>query len=266
MIGVQSVLGSVLAIEWDPDITGYLAVAIGVLVLCGSVFLLLYTNVGSRLGFLVAWTGLWGWILIMGIVWWVFAIGWVGADPSWQVSLVTNDPTISSEETIRELGQIQPDEQPPDDWEVMPDNEKGDPESAADPALVEAFDVSGPTEYEKFRVLETGGREYRPLGLPSNAIIDFFIPSRSTPHYAVVQAQPYTEAAPVDLNADTLAPRELDQSQSVLDVVLVRDRGDKRLPPALITLLSAALFFQGCWLLHRRDRLQDAIRSEPAGS
>ena len=46
-------------VGWDPVITGYLAVLISVLVLCGSVYLLLATNLGVRLGFLVAWTGLW---------------------------------------------------------------------------------------------------------------------------------------------------------------------------------------------------------------
>ena len=46
-------------VGWDPVLTGYLAVLLGILVLCGSVYLLLATNLGVRLGFLVAWTGFW---------------------------------------------------------------------------------------------------------------------------------------------------------------------------------------------------------------
>ena len=43
-----------LTISWDPTIRGYLVVATGVAVLCGSVYLLLATNTGVRLGFLIA--------------------------------------------------------------------------------------------------------------------------------------------------------------------------------------------------------------------
>ena len=72
---------ALLAIQWDPDITGYLAVAIGVVVLCGSVYLLLATNVGTRLGFLISLCGLAGWMFLMGIIWWVYGIGLVGDGP-----------------------------------------------------------------------------------------------------------------------------------------------------------------------------------------
>ena len=43
---------------WSPFIRGILVVLIGVGVLCGSVYLLLATNLGARLGFLVAMAGL----------------------------------------------------------------------------------------------------------------------------------------------------------------------------------------------------------------
>jgi hypothetical protein len=38
-------------LTWDPFMRGFLSVAVGVIVLCGSTYLLLGTNVGSRLGF-----------------------------------------------------------------------------------------------------------------------------------------------------------------------------------------------------------------------
>jgi hypothetical protein len=254
-----------LAIEWDPDITGYMAFGIGVLVLCGSVYLLLATNLGARLGFLVAWTGLWGWMFLMGIVWWVFAIGWVGAVPTWDVVQITDDLSTSTVDEIRELGTIQPDEEPPEDWVVVPDSEKGEADSVADTVLPEALGVSSTLDYRKFRVLETGGERSRPVGIPNNVLTRFLIPSRGTPHYAIVQAQVYLPAEPVDLNTDEVVERELDTSQGVVNVVLIRDQGDKRLPPAMVTLLSGALFFLGAWLLHRRDKLEEAIRSQPTG-
>jgi hypothetical protein len=255
----------VLAIEWDPDVTGYLAFGIGVLVLCGSVYLLLATNLGSRLGFLVAWTGLWSWMFLMGLIWWIFAIGWVGSEPGWEVVQVTTDPTTSTSEEVRELGVLQPDEEPPENWTVVADSERGEADSVADSVLPEALGVSSTLDYEKFRVLETGGERTRPLGIPDNVITRFLIPSRGAPHYAVVQAQAFVPAEPVDLNSDEVIERELDTSQEVVNVVLIRDQGDKRLPPAMVTLLSGALFFLGAWLLHRRDKLEEAIRSQPTG-
>src|SRR5262245_24251272 len=59
-------------IAWDPQIRGFLAVLVGVVVLMGSVYLLLGTNLGSRLGFLVAISAIFGWCTIMGITWAVY--------------------------------------------------------------------------------------------------------------------------------------------------------------------------------------------------
>ena len=53
-------------ISWKPEIRGVLTVVIAVAILCGSVVLLLGTNMGTRLGFLVALTGLFGWMTILG--------------------------------------------------------------------------------------------------------------------------------------------------------------------------------------------------------
>ena len=44
----------------------------------GSVYLMLATNTGCRLGFLLALTGLIGWMMIMGLVWTMYGIGYQG--------------------------------------------------------------------------------------------------------------------------------------------------------------------------------------------
>ena len=75
---------SLVAIGWEPEIRGILTVIIGFVVLCGSVYLLLGTNIGARLGFLVALTALAGWMALMGSVWWIYGIGLRGPDPSWE--------------------------------------------------------------------------------------------------------------------------------------------------------------------------------------
>lgn len=79
-----STVGTVMAgISWEPEIRGALVVLVGGLVLFGSVWLILTTNIGNRLGSLNALAGFFGWMFIMGIVWWIYGIGLRGDDPSW---------------------------------------------------------------------------------------------------------------------------------------------------------------------------------------
>ena len=75
---------SLLAINWEPEIRGLLITVIAVALFCGSIYLLLATNLGARLGFLVALTGLMGWMTLMGIMWMIYGIGLKGPDPSWK--------------------------------------------------------------------------------------------------------------------------------------------------------------------------------------
>jgi hypothetical protein len=77
-------------IGWDPQIRGILSVLVGVAVLMGSVYLLLGTNVGNRLGFMLALTAFFGWMVIMGLFWWIqpSATGPAGSVPSWVVTEV----------------------------------------------------------------------------------------------------------------------------------------------------------------------------------
>jgi len=77
--------GQVLAgITWDPFIRGVLIITVAVLVLPGSVYLILATDTGARVGFMIAMAGLFGWIFIMAVVWAVFGIGDVGRAASWK--------------------------------------------------------------------------------------------------------------------------------------------------------------------------------------
>ncbi len=80
------------ALRWDPHVRGIVIVATGVLVLMGSVYLLLATNTGARLGFVIAAAGLFGWMTVMGVVWTVFGIGIKGEEPHWQpLEMVSGD-------------------------------------------------------------------------------------------------------------------------------------------------------------------------------
>jgi hypothetical protein len=86
MLGtVTTVMG---AIAWNPEIRNILSVLVGTAVLIGSVYLLVGTNTGVRTGLLVTLAGLFGWMTIMGIIWWMYGIGMLGSPASWVVEEV----------------------------------------------------------------------------------------------------------------------------------------------------------------------------------
>ena len=81
----MSELITLAGIAWDPQIRGILTVATGAVVLMGSVWLIVSTNSGTRLGTLISVAGFFGWMTILAVTWWIYGTGWRGESPSWQV-------------------------------------------------------------------------------------------------------------------------------------------------------------------------------------
>ena len=73
---------TLLAIGWEPELRGLLTVIIGVVILVGSIYGIMATNLGSRLAFLVTIAGLAGWMMLMGAVWMIYGIGLLLPDDS----------------------------------------------------------------------------------------------------------------------------------------------------------------------------------------
>ena len=74
-------VAAIVAITWEVELRGIIVTLIGVTVLMGSIYLLLGTNLGARLGFMVALCGLSGWMALMGAIWAVYGIGLQGPRP-----------------------------------------------------------------------------------------------------------------------------------------------------------------------------------------
>lgn len=252
-------------LTWNPFMRGFLAVAVGVIVLCGSTYLLLGTNVGSRLGFLIAFAGFTGWMTIMGLQWWVYGIGLAGDAPTWNpVEIVTSesegDTSAAQLAQARDLST----------WEEVPegDTRRGEIQAAADEALTSEESTAAPFEatgeYQAVDVFERGGKE----GIATR------LPGPHPPHYASVQVQKVIEvvtladpeepcpagAECIEFGAAPPRPR-IDESAPVQTVVLERDLGNLRYPPALITIASGVLFGVTCNALHRRDKASTAARA-----
>lgn len=78
-------------VSWSPEIRNILSLGVGILVLCGSVVLLLSTNTGPRTGMLIGLAALLGWMMLMGLIWWMYSgspasLGGMKGTPShWRV-------------------------------------------------------------------------------------------------------------------------------------------------------------------------------------
>jgi hypothetical protein len=97
---------------WNPTIIGVLTVLCAVGLFCGSTYLLLGTNLGARLGFLIAAAGLTGFLVLLTTLWLTTpgsATGNSDLDPphgnsaSWKVVEVVPTPADSKIEAVRNL-------------------------------------------------------------------------------------------------------------------------------------------------------------------
>ena len=57
-------------LSWDPAIRGILTVVLGCAILLGSIYMILATNTGIRLGLLLSCAGFFGWMVILTLTWW----------------------------------------------------------------------------------------------------------------------------------------------------------------------------------------------------
>ena len=307
----SSILTTVLAgIAYDPEIRGVLVVATAAVILMGSVYLLLSTNIGSRLGFQVALAGLFGWLMLLSLFWWIYGVGAIGTLPSWRVEevnigdlsqaqmaeardlvpdnlpsveeILADNPDIAAEFdegkviTLSEIAAL-PDL--PDDvaaeledlqgeWQVLPQSLIGDAQAAADVALTSGdagLRFTANTEYVLVDGFTRGGKEHRASDSVVDRVTNFFTQlwPTSPPHHVVIQVQTSEQTAVPEGNAP-LSPTP-DEDEPVISVIMVRDLGTRRLPPAVLTFMFGALFAVTCVTLHARDKRGQALNAS-AGS
>ena len=289
---MNTLVPTLAGIAWDPEIRGILSVLVGVVVLGGSVYLLLGTNVGHRLGVLLSLAAIFGWMTIHGLVWLIYPpiMGPAGRGPSWEIQeVVYGDLTASMLEKAHgvdtsalppseEIDDLAPEdvvevsEEHADDldgWELLAasDASRGEAQTAVDAVLAEGI-VPG-LEESTSRVFtytfETGGKPQR----ESDSVVDRIsnrigntLRLTHPPHYAIVQMQPAIDQGEPAPGEPTPTPEPDDDAQTV-SAVLVRDLGERRLPATLISLGSGLIFGLLCVMLHQRDRRVAEHRSAP---
>jgi hypothetical protein len=268
---------TVLAINWQPELRGILIVIIAVAVLIGSVYMVLATNLGGRLGFLVALTGLAGWMLLMGITWSIYGIGLRGKDPTWDAvpgRTVLQDPSaLYTAGVLEQRLDIPPDTPFPEQaalvqqrfeeggWTRLSesDTQFGQASSSAATFLEETktFEAG---EFKAVNVFDIGGERFPKIGE-----FDLFA-FWHKPHHVVVEVAPLVATRTEPGRAPAAA--EIDTTRQHQYVYMVRNLGTRRQPAFVLMFGAGIIFLALCWLMHRRERTLVANRSAspvPAG-
>lgn len=257
---------ALLAINWEPELRGVLTVILGTVAFMGSVYMILGTNIGARLGFLVALCGLAGWMALMGGIWWIYGIGLKGADPSWvqvpgrtviqdaddlyQAGVLENRLQLSDVDVPADINDVVYNGFVSEEWRVLGESEPAFGQAAASATVfLEEEDALEAGAFKVTNVFEIGGEAYPKIfGQDALDQIAFF----HKPYYTVVEVAPYIPLRTEPGRAPS-AP-EVDPTQEAQYVYMIRDLGSRREPAALITIGSTIVFLALAWMLHRRDQ------------
>lgn len=249
---------------WYPTILGILVVVFAVLLFCGSVYLLLATNMGARLGFLVAFTSLMGFMVLLTALWITTASPLntlKGRIPAWEALEVVKDPKNAKTEEVRNIET---------EGRVVSAVEAANVKAAADEELVQVEAVpsegqvaqqafarfQGVTNYQVLETYEIGGSNPNPL--------DFEL--SHTPLFAVVEfceVTPPEETVPFGVAPPD--PECIEGSDQSGFLVLQRDLGSLRVPPIVAFVGSVLLFGLGLLALHWREKDERAAKKQAAG-
>ncbi len=225
---------------WNPTVKGILVVAAAITLFVGSVYLVLSTDLGARLGFLITAAGLSGFMIILSSLWLTNTdplSSLRGRIPEWKGEEVV--PTVA-DSTIAEVREI------PGNGQEVPEDDVAGVEAAVETVLTEEESelakFSSSSDYLVLETLEIGGESKNLFW--------------HEPRYAAV------EICPVDLDAldvptgDPIPDPECQAGEDHETVVLIRDLGSLRQPPAIVLGASIILFVLSLLGLHWRERDQ----------
>jgi hypothetical protein len=242
---------------WYPTILGVLVVVAGIGLFCGSIYLLLGTNLGARLGFLVAFTGLMGFMVILTLLWCTTASPLntlKGRIPAWEVKQVVTDLDKAKITAVRDIQKQQ-------NHVDAANPEAANVKAAVDAVLVpkEAtptaplgphdndFAIPAFTDVTKYLISDTyeiGGSR------PKFWKLQF----THQPQYAVAK---FCEVAAAPADRPSVLPPlppECAPGGQTGFVILSRNLGSLRVPAFVAFGMSSILFVLGLLMLHWRER------------
>jgi hypothetical protein len=263
---------SLLAINWEPELRGIVIVAISVGVLIGGTYLVVGTNLGARLGFLVVLAGLFGWMATMGVIWWTYGIGLKGREPTWQpaepVTIVREASLLQGSEILEQplelSGEVQGDSRKvstalqSEGWLLLEESDprRGQAVAASDEIIQQEAEELVAGEYISLAVYDKGGDRWPKI----NNSLDF-IAFFHKPHFSLVEVAPVVPQRTEPGRAP--ARPVVDETQPRRYIHMIRDLGTKRQPAIFITIGSTIIFLLLCRILHKRDlNLQQNLKEQ----
>jgi hypothetical protein len=269
---------------WDPTIIGVLTVLAGVVLFCGSTYLLLATNVGARLGFMIAAAGLSGIMVLLSTLWLVTSTPLnspKGRTPQWKtIDCPEGNKTCG---TVDDLGSAPIDKiarlANDSKAELLAPAKYQELRPAVDAALIKKEAAPGaeaPEQpYAKFassasfltsapidalgnpaKIGKETLREYVVGG--GTKLMIFHQPRYAAVEYCVAKPQ----ASDEDPNVKPL-PAGCDPGKPHKWMLFVHDYGSIRLPPLMYLIFSTSLFAVAIYALHSRELLQRQAARAP---
>jgi hypothetical protein len=251
---------------WDPTIIGILAPVAGVFLFCGSAYLLLSTNLGARLGFLVAASALTGFMVLLSTLWLTTNTPLEspkGRAASWKAVEIDNSFADAKIPAIRDIAQ---------QGSLLPPQTATTIRSFLDSAFVRVTPLPGAKPaVQPFAQFDAGAayitddptqnlRTYQIGGQPNHYF--WHKPEYAAVQYCITLAEvvPFGQKPPLP-KCDPDQPRKV--------AVLEYDFGSTRLPPVCYLFGSIILFIISMLGLHwyeldERERKRQARTPVPA--
>ncbi len=226
---------------WNPYLKGALIAVLSIGLFVGAAYLLLYTNVGSRLGFLLTAAASFGFMTVLTMFWITgqFPNGPLGEEVGWPVENVVSDLDDSQIEEVRQLDP---------EADIADQDLAGQFIGSVEVELTDndgEFDLfSAPDRFLAVRTLATGGGRKWP----------FFWSEHPT--YAAVEVCPVAEQEVLPLEAPPTP--ECDPGEPTAWVVSIKDLGSRRLPAWGFFGASSLMFLVSLLALHFYERDQQA--------
>jgi hypothetical protein len=225
------------------QLRGYAIVFFSVTLFCGSIYLVLATDVGSRMGFLVSFASLTGFLAMLGFIWFTNLTplnALHGPPPHWVVKEVVDNPAQAKTEKVREIEQ------------------KGEPLDAAAQGEIKAtVDSAVTAEGSQFKLF-TASNEYVVVNAEQlgGGHLAFF---RHRPLFGVmaIQAAKKVETLP----GGAPPPPAADTTKPVKYLVLERDLGALRQPPIVMTTAFTILFALSLYMMHNMERAEQKAQA-----
>lgn len=253
---------------WYPTLIGVAVVVAAVVLFCGSVYLLLSTNLGARLGFIASLAGLSGFMVVLSFLWvtTAYPLNTVKGRPAaWKVVEISSDVANAKTTAVRTIQNTAPvgaaeasNVKAAVGEALVAKKKEGKVEpKPLSPVVLEwlktsGYSISESTDYLTVKTPKGELSVWELKGKKPNPVAFQF---RHSPQYAVMAICP-TDKAKAKADPPVEACDTSASAPPVQYVILEKDLGSLRVPPTVAFIVSLLLFGLSLLLLHwwEKDR------------